>query len=334
MYNVTVRQLLHMTSGIGDFDSRDARLRLFKEPANEFDLHQVLSENLPLANLERTHLHQKTDPSDSFTCFPGKCGEYSSTNYLLLGMILTQARGLQHWSEYDQSAFLPQRVRQKMPSTIFPLRGALRDFTGVHAYPLSLGLRESPLFQNGVLDAIGLSANMAFTVANGLSTGPDMAVFWQALLGKGSEILNPKSRSEMMKLRWLETGLGNKVSTGQFYGMGVRDLSGQLIVNPVKAIFNPEIYFSGKLFGHDGASAAGYNSFSVYVPRYDYGLSFIMNDQRAAVLFNFMARKAYDIAIGLTKPVDAPLQAELENKDAFMSQPWIQKIKQMKLVKS
>jgi CubicO group peptidase (beta-lactamase class C family) len=322
--NVTVRQLLHMTSGLRDFDSTAARVSIFKHPSEEFDLKKVLGQDLQTGNregIQKAGSFPATRPFDGFVCPPGSCGQYSSTNYLLLGMILAQTHGLAHWKQYDQSSFLPPDVRRKMPSTVFPLQGLLREFTDVHVYPGSSSQT------SGVSDAIDMSANAAFTVANALSTGTDMAVFWQALLGRGSSILSPDIGAEMMKFRWLEVGLGNKISTGQFYGMGVRDMSGQLMVNPMKAVLNPEIFFAGKLYGHDGASAAGYNSFNAYAPMYDFGLSFIVNNEQATGLFNFLTRKIYELASDLAQPVNKPLQAVLENKEAFMSQYWIKNLR-------
>merc|ERR1719446_1062844 len=156
---------------------------------------------------------------------------------------------------------------------------------------------------------MNLPAGQGFAVSNCLSTGADSGFFFRALLGKDQKILNSKTRKEMMKLRWLETGIGNKVSSGQFYGMGVRDLSAQLALNPVHVLSNPEIYFAGLLYGHDGASIHGFHSWNAYSSKYDTGLSFIMNDVRAAqTSFNFVARKVYDITSGLTPPVMHPLR--------------------------
>merc|ERR1719335_1317152 len=130
-----------------------------------------------------------------------------------------------------------------------------------------------------------------------------MATYLRALLGKVPQVISARSRDQMLRLRWLETGLGNKVSAGQFYGMGVRDLSAQLSTSPLNAI-NPELFFAGLLYGHDGASAIGFNSFNVYAPRYDFGISFIMNDVRGIGMFSFLARKIYDLSSKLTKAVE------------------------------
>merc|ERR1719161_2423194 len=132
--DVTPRHLLHMTSGIGDFDSKAMRSSIFEQPGEEFDMHKVLTDHLQGGSRDRIEAGLP-DSGDSFTCMPGSCGHYSSTNYLLLGMMLAQAHGLAHWKQYDQSSFLPPDVRRKMPSTVFPLQGLLREFTDVHVYP-------------------------------------------------------------------------------------------------------------------------------------------------------------------------------------------------------
>jgi len=317
--NVTVRQLLHMTSGIGDFDSRAGRNELMMNPHLELDLNELLGRSLRVANLERTRLQQNKGEAFCFTCKPGTCGEYSSSNYLLLGMLLAQVNGAHHWSEYDQSSFLPAKVLKKMRLTLFPLQGPCSDFTDVHGYIRASGLENSPLRDGSVLDTHHMACNYGFTLQNALTTGGEMAIFLKALLGKNSEILDTKTIAEMLKLRWLETGLGNKVSVGQFYGMGMRDVSAQLNLNPLQNIANPEVFFSGVLLGHDGMSI-GFNSFNAYAPLFDFSFSFIMNYDKAALFFNFISRKIYDIVSVSTKPVQNPIRATYENKDAFLEQ--------------
>merc|ERR1719198_1698594 len=102
-------------------------------------------------------------------------------------------------------------------------------------------------------------------------------------------------------------------------------------MNPVSILMNPEIFFAGLLYGHDGASPLGFNTFAAYAPRHDFGFCFIFNDGRGLSQYNFMARKTYDLASGLTKPVANPLQATYENKEAFMSQKVVRKLKKLSL---
>lgn len=267
-------------------------------------------------NFERGLQKQNAAAQDSFKCAPGTCGEYSSSNYWLLGLMLSQLAGAKHWTSYDQSAFLPKGVRSKMPQTVFALRGRCSEFTDVHGYSSNSDLKARP--DLGLFDNHDSSCGNLFTVGNALSTGKETAIFMRHLLGKDEAILQPQTKAEMMKLRWLE-GSGKDAGSGQFYGLGLRDLSAQLIMQPLTSVLNPEIFMSGLLLGHDGTST-GFNSFNAYAPRRDFAMSFITNTDFATAFFNFIARKTYDITSAITTPIDSPLQATYHNTDAFLNQ--------------
>lgn len=315
IYNVTIRQLLDMTAGVKDFDSKYARVWQINHPNADMDLDQMLDTYLVQSGEEghennKLFTGQDIDTTSSmFDCFPGRCGAYSSTNYLLLGMLLAQKSGAKHWMDYDQSSFMTDALRRQMPKTLFPVSGECSEFTDVHGYQRAQKI-----------DVHRWACNNAFTVANALSTSPEIAIFYRALLGKPTEVLAPNMVKEMVKLRWLETGLGNKVSSGQFYGMGVRDLSAQLALNPLTSLLNPEVFTSGMIIGHDGART-GFSTFSGYVPRRDFSISFTFNVMEAASQMNFITRKVYDITSMSTPPVDNPLQATYQKKAEFLQRP-------------
>jgi len=83
-YYVTVGQLLRMRSGIGDFDvpAFDHSLLVDKP----FDVHS------PLENLEFVSKFTEHEGcrhyNCTFACEPGTCGFYSSTNFILAGLVL------------------------------------------------------------------------------------------------------------------------------------------------------------------------------------------------------------------------------------------------------
>jgi len=314
--NITVRHLLHMTSGIRDLDTTAGRVRQLLHPSKEMDLQEMADAWVEDAGTK----YMSAGSEQNFSCFPGRCGAYSSTNYVMLGIMSAQLSGGKHWLEFDQSAFLPLKLRQRMPRTVFPLKGLCSEFTDVHGYmDLPPAIRTPLRHSNSLIDNQNLACNAGFTMANALTTGKEAAIFLKALLGPKSEILPPKLIAEMTKFRWLETGLGNKVSSGQFYGMGLRDMSLQMSLNPMNALWNPEIFTSGLLLGHDGQSV-GWHSFTAYAPQYDFAYSFLMNTDAAAVLFNFIARKTYDISSAVSTPVAAPLRGTYENKQEFLNQ--------------
>merc|ERR1719204_183191 len=65
IWNVTIRQLLSMRSGIPDYDTNDLREYQFSNPL--YDIN-------PFDILERAH-------EQEWACDPGSCGTYSSTNF-------------------------------------------------------------------------------------------------------------------------------------------------------------------------------------------------------------------------------------------------------------
>jgi len=318
MRNVTVRHLLHMTSGIRDFRSFATRMEQIRHPTREINIDDVLRhvQWVDVFNKRRGKYEQ---PDGGFNCEPGLCGEYSSTNYFILGLMLAQLSGNRQWWNYDQSAFLPMALRQKMPQTVFPVRGQCGEFTDVHGYEKGFGLNDMSMSNDHLLDNHDMSCNVAFAVANALSTGKETAIFMKALLGPDLGILQPKTIAEMTKFRWLETGLANKKAIGQFYGMGLRDMSAQLVLNPVSLVTNPEIFTSGILLGHDGWST-GWNSFNAYAPQRDFAFSFLTNFNINTIFFNFIARKTYDITSATAAPRVSPLRISYENKRDFFSQ--------------
>mmetsp|Transcript_27481 Transcript_27481/g.82172 ORF Transcript_27481/g.82172 Transcript_27481/m.82172 type:complete len:97 (-) Transcript_27481:633-923(-) len=74
-----------MRSGVPDYDTVASRAWQLAHPTTDID---------PL-----TILRQFVKPG--FSCPPGTCGEYSSTNFVLLGMVLAglKGRAVRRWEE-------------------------------------------------------------------------------------------------------------------------------------------------------------------------------------------------------------------------------------------
>ncbi|CAK9019402.1 unnamed protein product [Durusdinium trenchii] len=127
----TLRQLLSMQSSIPDFDtatpskgggiSKDPlRAELYTTPNHFYKPTELMS--VPwVAN------HSKDCQAQPFV---GKfC--YSSTNFMLLGMALAQATGVDSWAAFNQTAFLPDYLQNQIR---FANSGSPKDAGSVPGY--------------------------------------------------------------------------------------------------------------------------------------------------------------------------------------------------------
>jgi len=232
-----------MRSGVADFDNLHSRAYQFKYPAEDLGPFKELS-FLP--------------PGKTFVCEPGSCGEYSSSNYELLGLILAQQAGVESWADYTQSMNLPDAVLNDMPHTKFAVHGLCSNYTKVHAYSAE---RFPPV------DVYSVSCTNGWTCVNLISNGQDAAVFVRALLGKGNRILTQEMQDEMLSLKPLTTGW----SVGLEYGLGVMDLSKQIGLA------------SGTFVGH-GGETYGFNALTGYSREHDFGLSIVHNTENTRIV--------------------------------------------------
>jgi CubicO group peptidase (beta-lactamase class C family) len=99
--NVTVEDLLGMKSGVPDFDtakpglhpSDSFRAQAYENPNKEYGPEELLSEEWV--------------KTGSLDFSPGTCDKkhygncYSSTNFVLLGMLLAQHGGVESWDKFD-----------------------------------------------------------------------------------------------------------------------------------------------------------------------------------------------------------------------------------------
>jgi D-alanyl-D-alanine carboxypeptidase len=84
--DVTVYELLHMRSGLGDYDDVGLMTKVLGNPG------------LDITALDYIHMFEKKDP---FECNPGECEWYSSNGFVFLGMMLAQHSGANKMMDYD-----------------------------------------------------------------------------------------------------------------------------------------------------------------------------------------------------------------------------------------
>jgi len=252
---VTVRDLLGMRSGIPDYDSLSTRQYQFDHPHEDIGPVKSINFLAPLKN---------------YSCAPGTCGEYSSTNYELLGLILAQQAGKSSWDEYSQGDDLP--FLPEMRSTWagkFGVRGPCSKYTHVHAYS-----RQDPS-----VDVFNISCTNGWTCGNLISNAADAAIFARALLGQGERVLSTQTQQEMLKF----VPLTSKAwGFGLPYGLGVMDLGAEFGMK------------AGVLFGHAGETY-GFNALSAYSKEYDFGLAVVANNENGTLTYEVFQDAFYGV---------------------------------------
>ena len=123
--HVTINQLARMMSGVPDFDTADAekmdptdkfRKSCYEDPTKDYRPQDLLS--LPWV------------ATKNLTFTPGTKVEYSSTNFVLLGLVLAGVYE-STWDKFNQGAIIPAANKKH---TVFGISGNPLHYTGVHGY--------------------------------------------------------------------------------------------------------------------------------------------------------------------------------------------------------
>jgi len=132
---VTVNDLLGMRSGIPDFDTAlpfppppvdPLRATIYANPAHIFSPEELLSQ--PWVATGKLNFTPGTCDRKHY----GNC--YSSTNFVLLGLILAQHSGAESWEKFEQISAMPEYVQKELKNTAFAVSSPPSSFTAVHGY--------------------------------------------------------------------------------------------------------------------------------------------------------------------------------------------------------
>jgi D-alanyl-D-alanine carboxypeptidase len=160
---ITIRQLLHMTSGIRDYLDDPA----FTNPNNP-------------QPLEQTWQPQQLVDIALGLGRPEHGWVYSNTNYILLGMIIQKVTGQSPITEISRRILVPLGLRD----TSFPLTSKQIPAPYAHGY-------------FGPIDATNLvNPSVAWTAGAMISTVGDVARFYEALLT--GQLLPPAEQRELL----------------------------------------------------------------------------------------------------------------------------------------
>lgn len=236
---VTLRDALHMRSGISDYDGKKYYDAQFSDPSRDFSPLDVLLGGFVNGSLEFT---------------PGAYQDYSSTNYILLGLVAARYTvpgatddPAKAWREFDQRA---AAVGTLSEASTFVDAGACAAFTNVKGYMEQR--------RGATLEVSNVSCVGGWTAGNFVGPIRDVAVFTNALYGLGGVVSN-KSLEDM-------TDFGD--SRFKWYGAGTFDLSFS-VGGDVPAV------------GHVG-DTYGYQSQSTYFPDLGFTIAVATNAEMEA----------------------------------------------------
>ncbi len=241
--NITVRQLLNMTSGLFNYaEDEDFNDTLDSQPEKVWEPEELIAIGFQ---------HQ---PDFS----PGEDFHYSNTNYVLLGMIIEQLTGQPLEQVYQERLFVPLG----MSNTLLPERSsaAIPDpHPSGYMYQTNVESLETSAVEGEKAEQADESAgepndvtneNPSWTWASGgaISTVNDL-IIWAKADATGA-LLSPQSQKE--RLSWVSPPPSPQVQ----YGLGVADFGG--------------------FIGHDG-QIPGFNSFVGYQAQKDATIVVVTN---------------------------------------------------------
>jgi len=234
--NVTLRHLLTMQSGIPDYD--DGGLRGYQNDNPGVDI-------VPLDVLDIC--------PKNFSCAPGSCGSYSSTNYVILGLVLAELSNATDWEAYDQrSIFNGNVVGKDNGDMIFAKHGPCSEYPrAAHGY------QQPP---PGLYDVYNMSCLGGWTCGNMVSPVQNVADFVYNLYGPPKAYVNQTTLDEMLNFNYLSVG-----DFPAWYGIGTMLLKYHWDNSTGSDIYHTDFV------GHGGATY-GFYAMSGYHYGHDFSL--------------------------------------------------------------
>lgn len=256
--NVTIRECLHMSSGIIDYD----------RPT--FDNYVLVNDSMQTISPVLFIQYPQTQ-KDAFTCDPGTCRAYSSTGYVLLGLVLTAHSGQDDWTKVKTSDFWHPHVRARFEKELhFFTDEPLQQWLTVPGLTYTYTFPPYPPYYKPGPEYVVAEQNSSitgFTCANAVTNPFTMARFQYALLHEGS-VVSPDSLKEMEAFEMLDAGW---FKGSLEYGLGLMSAS---YTGPAED--GPKFNDWGAWIGHAG-EVYGYTSFQAYYYGINATLSVVFN---------------------------------------------------------
>lgn len=231
---ITLYHLLHMTSGLPDYDTSWDR----GDPWRFMQYRHAHHDYTPLEILDKVN--------GTMMFEPGEAQFYTSTGYVVLGLALAEHYGAKTWDKFDQGSVIPQHLRREMPHVRFALKGPCSKYTQEHGYDrMGPPVRPvEPLPTQG-RDVWDVSCLGGWTAGNVLGPVSEIAAWTEAVYG--GSVLSPEMKKVMR-----DTSANHRQGDG-FYGAAAFNLT------KTTGLPLPE----GEAWGHLG-STYGYQSIVVH----------------------------------------------------------------------
>lgn len=252
--NVTIRELLHMQSGIPDFDTANPsrtggkdvdpfRATVYANPSKDF--------------LEPALMSVPWVATHNLTAAPGQGFQYSSTNFGLLGLILAHHVGVADYREFNQSSFLPKELSHVSERVHWAQHGSPRDNGVIEGFDRTDYNGQDP--KTGGVSVVDVHGVFSGWSASDF-VGPPSAVaeIGYALWGNSSALVPEKYRDMMIP----------SPLDRQFYGFASQNVG-------LMGIAGGDGDFA-TAYGHLGATY-GYDSIFGYNPKLDLGIAVATN---------------------------------------------------------
>jgi CubicO group peptidase (beta-lactamase class C family) len=240
---VQIQHLLHMTSGIEDYDNDAYAKDQFAHRSMDIGPVEIIGKYVG-----KTLRHT-----------PGESQSYCSANYVLLGFVLANhyhKNGTTwSWTSYDQKTVIPDALRKAFNHSKFALSGTCSDYTPVHGIMQSYSTASLP-----PQDVWNVSCLGGWTGGNYLGSVGDVARYTYDLYNtKRPLIVSETSQNLMTNF----TAPHGSHGAFKFYGMGTFSLDWSIGSNETA-------------YGHVG-DTYGYQAQTTYFPDLDFVLSVATN---------------------------------------------------------
>eukprot|EP00040_Diaphanoeca_grandis_P024939 m.137793 g.137793 ORF g.137793 m.137793 type:complete len:447 (-) comp29948_c2_seq1:12-1352(-) len=260
---VTVRSLLQMSSGINEYDN--PKVRAYQNLHRDEDLS-------PMWILNQSNR--------SWLCEPGTCGRYSSTNFVILGLLLGHHTNATNWDTLDQTSWMPSDNGNEFNQMYYGVHGELKHFFDANKRTSSSihGFQPMSRFHNltaNESDVINMSSTQGWTCGNLVAPPRDIASYFWRLLGPPSvgdtALLSAKTQREMLTFRVQQYFPSRSTALNASFGYGLGMMN---FTSMTWGFANHGLYY-----GHNGLTY-GFGSQSGYNYRYNFSASWVNNCEK------------------------------------------------------